>query len=90
MNLLSIDNLKYQHNRKTLMENLSLTVKKGELVGVLGINGAGKTTLFDLICKMRKPSHGTIINRAEPQVYLTHILTPPPLLPMREIISIIS
>ncbi|MBC3488454.1 MULTISPECIES: ATP-binding cassette domain-containing protein [unclassified Pseudomonas] len=90
MNLLSIDNLKYQHNRKTLMENLSLTVKKGELVGVLGINGAGKTTLFDLICKMRKPSHGTIINRAERQVYLTQILTPPPLLRMREIFSIIS
>lgn len=40
--------------------NVSLTVEKGELVGLIGPNGAGKSTLFNLIAGALEPSEGSI------------------------------
>jgi ATP-binding cassette ChvD family protein len=45
---------------KTLFENLSFTIPKGAIVGIIGGNGAGKTTLFRLIAGAEKPDHGAI------------------------------
>ncbi len=42
------------------LRNVSLEVKRGEVVGVVGQNGAGKSTLLQLICKTLYPSSGTI------------------------------
>jgi ABC-2 type transport system ATP-binding protein len=42
------------------VNNLTLTVNSGEVLGVLGPNGAGKTTLFKLIAGILKPDSGTI------------------------------
>lgn len=42
------------------LDDISLTVKKGEIVGVLGVNGAGKTTLMRLITKYYAPSSGEV------------------------------
>ncbi len=42
-----------------LFENLTFTVPKGAIVGVVGPNGAGKTTLFRLITGQEKPDAGT-------------------------------
>lgn len=36
-------------NPNTVLENLSLTVKKGEFVSIIGSNGTGKSTLLNLI-----------------------------------------
>lgn len=40
------------------VDNLDLTVKKGELFSLLGVNGAGKTTTIKMLCCLTKPSGG--------------------------------
>ena len=44
----------------TAVDGMSVTLNRGELVGLIGPNGAGKTTLFNLIAGSLKPSSGTI------------------------------
>lgn len=44
----------------TIFENLSLSIKTGDKLGVVGRNGSGKTTLFKLIAGIEKPDVGTI------------------------------
>jgi len=42
------------------LRDVSLSVREGEIVGIVGPNGAGKTTLFDVISGFRKPNSGTV------------------------------
>ena len=42
----------------TALENVNLTVKEGECLGVVGDNGAGKTTLMKVLSGLYKPSNG--------------------------------
>jgi len=42
------------------LDNVSLTVKKGESWGIIGRNGSGKSTLLKLICGILKPYRGTV------------------------------
>ncbi|PWQ83788.1 ABC transporter ATP-binding protein, partial [Enterococcus faecium] len=44
--IVKVDLLKKRIGSKTLVQNISFEVKKGEVVGLLGPNGAGKTTLM--------------------------------------------
>jgi branched-chain amino acid transport system ATP-binding protein len=48
------------------LAGVSLTVARGEIVGVLGPNGAGKTTLFDTVSGFVRPDTGTIALRVVP------------------------
>jgi branched-chain amino acid transport system ATP-binding protein len=43
------------------LDDVSLTVARGEVLGVIGPNGAGKTTLFDVISGHRPPTSGTVV-----------------------------
>ena len=43
------------------VDNLNLTINKGELFGLLGPNGAGKTTLVKMLCTLLPPDQGTAI-----------------------------
>ena len=47
-------------DNKILIENLSLKLPPGAIVGIIGPNGAGKTTLFKMICGEDKPDKGEI------------------------------
>ena len=42
------------------IEDLSMTVEKGSVTGLLGVNGSGKTTIIKAICGFHFPSNGTI------------------------------
>ena len=42
------------------LDNINLTIKKGERVGVIGVNGSGKTTLLKILAGITKPSHGSV------------------------------
>ena len=44
----------------TAVDNLDLTISKGEIVALLGPNGAGKTTLIDMILGLTEPARGTL------------------------------
>ena len=44
----------------TIVADVGLEVREGELLGVIGPNGAGKTTLFNLVSGLVAPTHGTI------------------------------
>lgn len=47
----------------TVLDNVSFSVKKGEMVGVIGLNGSGKTTLLRLISRIYHPDNGQIITK---------------------------
>lgn len=58
--------LELQHVTKTFgglvaLNNLSMHVQEGEILGVIGPNGAGKTTLFNVISGFSPPESGTVI-----------------------------
>jgi ABC-2 type transport system ATP-binding protein len=50
----------YQIGKRLILDQLSLTMKQGDITGILGPNGAGKTTLLNLILGLRHPTAGTI------------------------------
>ena len=50
----------------TALDDVSLDVTRGEVLGVIGPNGAGKTTLFNVICGFVKPDSGTLSWRGAP------------------------
>lgn len=59
--LLSVEELKKSYRGKTVVNNVSMSVAPGEVVGLLGPNGAGKTTTFYMIMGQIKPDHGRIL-----------------------------
>ena len=48
------------------LEDVSLDVPPGRIVGIIGPNGAGKTTLFNVVCGFVKPTAGTILLNGQP------------------------
>tara|TARA_B100000886_G_scaffold144974_1_gene98581 strand:+ start:12767 stop:14512 length:1746 start_codon:yes stop_codon:yes gene_type:complete len=59
---LSFSHLNLQNNKKQkILKNLSLTIHKGESVGIIGKTGEGKTTLIDIILGIIKSEKGKIL-----------------------------
>lgn len=58
--ILKTHNLSKKFKNKTVIDNINLKVKKGEIYGLLGENGAGKTTLLKLITNIIKPTSGKV------------------------------
>jgi lipopolysaccharide export system ATP-binding protein len=61
MPLLSVQALRKAYRTKVAVEDVSLQVSAGEIVGLLGPNGAGKTTCFYMIVGLIKPDAGQIL-----------------------------
>lgn len=61
LDAIRINNLSFAYQRQTpIFENLNLTIKKGQFVGIVGPNGAGKSTLLKLILGLLAPRTGKI------------------------------
>ena len=62
MNKLEVHNVSYSYDGRTnVIENINLTLSKGELVSLLGVSGGGKTTLFNVIAGLNPPQTGEIL-----------------------------
>jgi len=59
MNIIEISGLTKRFDELTAVDNVSLSVEKGELFGLLGPNGAGKTTMINMLTTLLKPTSGT-------------------------------
>ena len=60
-NGLIVNKISKSFGNKPIVRDLSLNIKRGEIVGLLGPNGAGKTTTFYMIVGLVKPDTGSII-----------------------------
>lgn len=59
--LLEVKNLSFGYNKgQQTLKNVSLSVKKGEMVSIVGRNGAGKSTFSKLVCGFEDPNQGEI------------------------------
>ena len=58
--MIEINNLTKKYKEKTAVNDLSLTINKGELFSLLGTNGAGKTTTIKILSTLILPTSGNI------------------------------
>jgi len=61
MSILKCNNLEKNYNTKKVVQDISIEVASGEVIGLLGPNGAGKTTTFYMIVGLIKSDLGSII-----------------------------
>lgn len=68
-----LDKVSKHYNGFKALDNISLSVKRGEIYVILGPNGAGKTTLFNIITGVLKPSSGFVkvfgVDPSDPQIH---------------------
>jgi ABC-type sugar transport system ATPase subunit len=48
------------------LDRVSIELAAGEVVGVVGANGSGKTTLLTVLCGLRRPTEGTLLDANGP------------------------
>jgi branched-chain amino acid transport system ATP-binding protein len=58
--LLSIQNITRRFGGIVAIDDISLEVEQGQIVGLIGPNGAGKTTLFNVVTRLYKPDSGSL------------------------------
>lgn len=57
--VLKTNNLTKQYNKNVVLDNVNITIKKGDIYGLIVRNGAGKTTLMKIITTLASPTSGT-------------------------------
>ncbi|HCU66506.1 MAG TPA: energy-dependent translational throttle protein EttA [Rheinheimera sp.] len=58
--VLEVSHLRKSYGDRVLIDDLSFSIPKGAIVGIIGANGAGKSTLFRMISGTEQPDSGTI------------------------------
>ncbi len=64
--ILKLDHLYTSYNGKDVLCDISLTIRKGEMLGICGPNGSGKTTLLKSILGLVKPKSGQVLLFGKP------------------------
>lgn len=59
--LLTVENLSKEYIKKKTLNNVSFSMEKGEILGVLGKSGAGKSTIGKILLQLSRPTTGTIL-----------------------------
>ena len=60
MEKLEIKNVSKAFEGRAVLEDVSISLKQGELVSLLGVSGGGKTTLFNIIAGLLTPDEGQV------------------------------
>ena len=66
--LIRLENIDAGYEGKTILNNVNLTIRKGDFLGIIGPNGGGKTTLLKVLLGIIKPYNGTIKYSTPPWV----------------------
>jgi NitT/TauT family transport system ATP-binding protein len=88
LGMLEVTNLHFSYNRKKILENLSFTIQKGQIVSLVGSSGSGKTTLFRIITGLIPPQEGEVaINGSTGINDVTYMQQEDLLLPWRTVLE---
>jgi ABC-type bacteriocin/lantibiotic exporter with double-glycine peptidase domain len=63
---LEIQDLRYSHASKPVLDGVSLSVRRGQSVGIVGMSGSGKTTFLDVLAGLRRADHGRFLLDGRP------------------------
>ena len=63
--MLEVKNVIKNYHGKRVVDGLSFSVDKGQILGMIGANGAGKSTCVSMIATLIKPDGGTILYNGE-------------------------
>ena len=58
MNSIEVSSVSKRYGKVKALDNVTFTIEKGEIFGIIGPDGAGKTSLFHILTTLRKPSQG--------------------------------
>ncbi|MDQ7032297.1 MAG: ABC transporter ATP-binding protein [Desulfonauticus sp.] len=72
--IVELKNVYFAYRRQLILEDIDLTVKKGEFWAILGPNGGGKTTLLKLIVGLLKPLKGQVLVFNQPPAKVRHLM----------------
>lgn len=61
MNAIEVNNISKHYGKVQALNNVSFSVKKGEVFGLIGPDGAGKTSMYRILCSLLLPDNGTAI-----------------------------
>jgi ABC-2 type transport system ATP-binding protein len=65
MNLLTVNGLSKKFGARAVLQNVSFSVRRGEVLGLIGPNGAGKTTLFECLAGVLPSDGGALIRNKQ-------------------------
>ena len=57
---IELKNISLSFNKRQILDNISLTIREGEICGLLGPNGVGKSSIFNIIIGLLKPDFGEV------------------------------
>jgi len=74
--LLKLDKISLSYGKRQILNDVSFSINRGEILGMLGPNGVGKSTIFNLITGLIKPDHGSVIfNNTDATQYPIYLRT---------------
>lgn len=65
MTILTAENITKRYDDAMVIEDISIKLKKGEIVSLLGVSGVGKTTLFNILSGLLSPDSGNVFLNGE-------------------------
>lgn len=75
--ILKISNLSKYYNKKLILDDVSLSIKRGAIYGLIGQNGAGKTTLMRILLGFASKSKGEVLIKADKKLKVGAIIEEP-------------
>lgn len=64
--MLQLEKVSFRYNYKEVLNDINLTIKKEEIIGILGPNGSGKTTLLKVLAGILRPQSGKVFIYKKP------------------------